>query len=41
MEGSRKVSVGWVGGVVAFLNIVSTPGPGFVKIKARFDQVGD
>ena len=31
----------WVVVVVAFLNIVSTPGPGFVKVKARFDQVGD
>ena len=29
MEGSKKVSGGWggVGGVVDFLNIVSTPGP--------------
>ena len=27
--------------VVAFLNIVSSPGPGFVKVKARFGQVGD
>ena len=31
----------WVVVVVAFLNIVSTPGPGFVKVKARFGQVGD
>ena len=27
--------------VVAFLNIVSSPGPGFVKVKARLDQFGD
>ena len=27
--------------VVAFLDIVSSPGPGFVKVKTRFDQVGD
>ena len=27
--------------VVAFLNIVSSPGPGFVRLKARFGQVGD
>ena len=27
--------------VVAFLNIVSTPGPGFVRVKVRFAQVGD
>ena len=38
MEVSKKVLVGWEGGVV-FLNIVSTPGPDFVKVKARFGQV--
>ena len=27
--------------VVACLIIVSTPGPGFVRVKARFGQVGD
>ena len=27
--------------VVAFLIIVSTPGPGFVRVKVRFAQVGD
>ena len=27
--------------VVAFLNLVSSPGPGFVKVKAKFGQVGD
>ena len=31
----------WVVVVVAFLNIVSSPGPDFVKVKARFGQVGD
>ena len=25
---------------MAFLDIVSSPGPGFVKIKARFSQIG-
>ena len=33
--------VGWWWGGVACLIIVSTPGPGFVRIKARFGQVGD
>ena len=37
---SKKVLVGGVV-VVAFLNIVSSPGPGFVRLKARFGQVGD
>ena len=32
--------VGWGGGV-ACLIIVSTPGPDFAKVKARFGQVGD
>ena len=32
--------VGW-GGVVACLIIVSTPGQSFVRIRARFGQVGD
>ena len=32
--------MGW-GGVVACLIIVSTPGPDFAKVKARFGQVGD
>ena len=27
--------------VVVCLIIVSTPGPNFVKVKARFSQVGD
>ena len=43
MEGSKKVSVG---GVVDFLNIVSTPGPvlsrsrlGLVRLVTRFGQV--
>ena len=52
MEGSKKVSGGW-GGVVDFLNIVSTPGPvlsrsrlGLVRLVtrlslARFGQLGD
>ena len=31
--------VGWGG--VACLIIVSTPGPDFAKVKARFGQVGD
>ena len=26
---------------MGFINIVSSPGPGFVKVKARFGQVGD
>ena len=30
-----------VGGVVGFLNIVSNPGPDFVKVKARFSKLGD
>ena len=25
---------------MGFLNLVSSPGPGFVKVKARFGQVG-
>ena len=33
--------VGWWGGGVVCLIIVSTPGPGFVMIKARFGQVDD
>ena len=33
---SKKVLVG---GVVGFLNIVSSPGQDFVKVKARFSQV--
>ena len=32
--------VGWGVGVVC-LNILSSPGPDFVKVKARFGQVGD
>ena len=35
---SKKVSGGWW---VGFLNLVSSPGPDFVKVKARFGQVGD
>ena len=35
---SKKVLVG---GVVGFLNIMSRPGPDFVKVKARFGQFGD
>ena len=35
---SKKVSGGWV---VGFLNLVSSPGPAFVKVKARLGQVGD
>ena len=31
--------MGWGG--VACLIIVSTPGPDFAKVKARFGQVGD
>ena len=31
----------WVVVVVAFLNIVSSPGPDFVKVKARFGQIDD
>ena len=38
---SKKVLVGGVVVVVAFLNIVSSPGPGFVKVEAWFGQVGD
>ena len=38
---SKKVLVGGVVVVVAFLNIVSSPGPKFVRLKARFGQVGD
>ena len=40
---SKKVLVGGGGGdgVVGFLNIVSSPGPDFVKVKARFGQLGD
>ena len=38
---SKKVLVGGVGGGVVCLNIVSSPGPDFVKVKARFGQVGD
>ena len=38
LDVSKKVSVG--GGVVC-LNIVSTPGPVFFKVKTRFGQVGD
>ena len=30
----------WWGGVVCLI-IVSTPGPDFAKVKARFGQVGD
>ena len=36
---SKKVLVG--GGVVDLLNLVSSPGPAFVKVKARLGQVGD
>ena len=40
---SKKVLVGgwWVGGGVVLLNIVSSPGLGFVKVMTRFGQVGD
>ena len=31
----------FLGGVVGFLNIVSNPGPDFVKVKARFSKLGD
>ena len=38
----QKSFGGWVvGGGVVFLNIVSSPGPGFVKVRARFGQVVD
>ena len=40
-SGSVLKSFGGWGGGVAFLNIVSSPGPGFVKVKARFGQVSD
>ena len=33
--------MGWGGVVVACLIIVSTPGPGFVRVKVRFGQIGD
>ena len=35
---SKKVLVG---GGWTFLNLVSSPGPAFVKVKARLGQVGD
>ena len=38
---SGNVSKSFGGVVVAFLNIVSSPSPGSVKLKARFGQVGD
>ena len=37
----KKFSGGWGGVVVACLIIVSTPGPGFVRVKVRFGQIGD
>ena len=42
----KSLVVGWGGVVVVVvvvvcLIIVSTPGPDFVKVKARFGQVGD
>ena len=37
---SKKVLVGGWGGVVVCLNIVSSPGLGFVNVRARFSQVG-
>ena len=37
----RKVLVGWwVVGVVGFL-LVSSPGPGFVKVRTTFGRFGD
>ena len=38
---SFKKFTGGGGGVVACLIIVSTSGPEFAKVKARFGQVGD
>ena len=38
---SKKVLVGGGGGGVVCLNIVSSPGPSFVKVKVRFCQVGE
>ena len=40
LVGLKSLLVGG-GGVVVCLIIVSTPGPDFAKVKARFGQVGD
>ena len=38
----KSLVVGWGGVVVVVcLIIVSTPGPVFVRVKARFDQFGE
>ena len=31
----------WVGGWLVFLNLVSSPGPDYAKVKARFGWVGE